>query len=114
MLSLRYRTASAEQRYLSDSETQWSDVANVAQFSQLAGICAKGGADAHVRGRPPGRPLRDAKPMNPQQERDEGVPRRPGGLPHLISAGIPDLQRPCGIKLKRGLQHRVNSPEATP
>jgi hypothetical protein len=35
--------------------------------------------------------------MNPQQERDEGVPRRPGGLPHLTSAGIPPLGKLCGI-----------------
>ena len=37
--------------------------------------------------------------MNPQQERDEGVPRD-GGLPHLTSAGIPPLGKLCGIDRK--------------
>ena len=65
----------------------------------LSDICANSGADAHVRGRPPGRPLLAPKHPHPQKERDEGVPRRPGGLPHLISAGISPLGKLCGIKL---------------
>jgi hypothetical protein len=63
----------------------------------LSDICANSGADAHVRGRPPGRPLLAPKHPHPQKERDEGVPRRPGGLPHLISAGISPLGKLCGI-----------------
>jgi hypothetical protein len=62
----------------------------------LEGIRVNGGADAHVRGRPPGRPLLDAKPMA-HQERDEGAPRRPGGLPHLTSAAIPVPGKLCAI-----------------
>jgi hypothetical protein len=49
--------------------------------------------------RPPGRPLRDAQRLNPQEEWDEGVPHRPGGLPHLISAVIPSLGKLCGIRM---------------
>jgi hypothetical protein len=66
------------------------------------------GADAHGGApwarRPAGRSLRDAQRLNPQQERDEGVPwpkgHPPGGLPHLISAGIPSLGKLCGIGLQ--------------
>ena len=63
----------------------------------LSDICANSGADAHVRSRPPGRPLLAPKHPHPQKERDEGVPRRPGGLPHLISEGISPLGKLCGI-----------------
>jgi hypothetical protein len=64
----------------------------------LSDIRANSGADAHVRGRPPGRPLLAPTHPHPQKERDDGVPRRPGGLPHLISAGISPLGKLCGIR----------------
>ena len=75
----------------------------------LSDIYANSGADAHVRGRPPGRPLLAPKHPHPQKERDEGVPRRPGGLPHLISAGISPLGKLCGIR-----QSCLGSPLRTP
>ncbi len=69
----------------------------------LSDICANSGADAHVRGRPPGRPLLAPKHPHSQKERDEGVlaqrAPRPGGLPHLISAGISPLGKLCGIRM---------------
>src|SRR5262249_23840607 len=46
----------------------------------LASHC---GADALVRGRPPSRPLQLCRRLIPSTpQRDEGVPRRRGGLPH--------------------------------
>ena len=60
-------------------------------------ICENCGADPQVRGRPLVGLVETVSACIKQQERDEGVPRRPGGLPHLISAGIPHTGKLGGI-----------------
>src|SRR5271165_7069321 len=61
------------------------------RFRTRGAASTPGGADPLVRGRRPRRPVESRKGPQPlQQERDGGVPRRPGGPPHR-SGRIPSL-----------------------
>jgi len=77
---------------------------NAELFSNLDGWQRRE-ADPLVRSRPPGRPFAMVRVSSAMEKRHEGVPRRPGGLPHHL-CGIPLRRKLCGIR--HGCRRRVS------